>query len=143
MKKQVIFLFYFMLIVSTKQASTENQPWNFLVYAAANNNLYPYALKNIEEMKAVGSNKNINIFVQLDNFGRKSVTRYKIEKGRSIPLVTIIEEPKSLSGTPTSLFDFAKDIITKNPADKLALIISNHGSGAKSPYVWVRMLPHY
>jgi len=116
--------------------------WNFLVYIAANNNLFRYGQHNIKEMQQIGSNKNINLFVQIDNFGKREVTRYKIEKGKSTAISTQKTIPTSLSGTTENLFDFVKEITTKYPADKHAIILWNHGSGAKDPHLWRQQLPY-
>ena len=104
-----------------------------MVYMAANNNLYRYALKNMKEMQEIGSTPNVNIFTQIDSFGKKEVTRYKIEKGRQVTLEILKIPPKSISGTTENLYDFVKSVVTKYPADYNALILWNHGSGAKDP----------
>jgi hypothetical protein len=109
---------------------------------AANNNLYRYGQQNIKEMEAVGSNQSANIFVQIDQFGRKEVSRYKIEKNRARHLATISRPPESVSGTPESLLDFIKYIVKNYPNRKLAIILWNHGSGAKEPALWRGMKPH-
>lgn len=116
--------------------------WNFLVYIASNNNLHRYGQHNIKEMQQIGSNDNVNIFVQVDNFGKRQVSRYKIEKGKSTLISTHANPPTNLSGTKENLFDFVREITTKHPADRLALILWNHGSGAKDPHLWSRLLPY-
>jgi len=127
---------------SASSASVKQGKWNFLVYIAANNNLYRYGQHNIKEMQQIGSNPNINIFAQVDNFGKKSVTRYKIEKGHSVVVSTQTQPPTNLSGTTENLYDFVKEIISKYPADHLALVLWNHGSGAKDPHLWRKLLPY-
>lgn len=128
-------------IHATSVAPAKAKKWNFLVYIAANNNLYRFALKNINEMKKVGSNKNVNIFYQVDIFGKKESAQYKVEKGKTVKIKDLKKPPMSVSGTPESLFGFAKDIITNNPADHTAIIVWGHGSGSKEPHIWGKSLP--
>ena len=119
-----------------KKSSHHPQRWNFLVYIAANNNLYRYGLKNMKQMQHIGSNKHINIFVQLDNFGKKESTRYHVKKGKPEVLKVIKKVPEGVSGTPESLFDFAKDVIQNFPAERTAIVLWDHGSGIKDPHIW-------
>lgn len=138
---------YFIILVSfwaqtsTAHIQAATKEWNFIVYMAANNDLYRYALKNIKEMQKIGTNHNINILVQLDNFGKKEVTRYLIEKGKATVLSVIKTPPESISGTSENLFSFAKEIITKYPAKKQVIVLWNHGSGIKDPHIWSKYLP--
>jgi len=137
------YIYFFLLAFQAiSLRATESTTWNFLLYAAANNNLHPYAQQSINEIKAVGSNKNITVFAQLDSFGRQAVTRYRIERGRSVPLISVIQPPESQSGTAENLFDFVKDSLSRNKADKLALILWNHGTGVKDLYAWIRTVPY-
>jgi len=143
-KLWVLLLFFCIAqqTVQAKKAKIAKASWNFMVLVAANNNLYRYALQNIKEMQSIGSNKHINIFVQIDNYGKKEVTRYKIEKNKQVTLEILKKPPLSLSGTPENLFDFAKSVISKYPADHQALVLWNHGAGIVDPNLWSRTLPH-
>jgi len=134
------------IVEHANQATPIQRPtkWNFLVYIAANNNLFPFVKKNIEELERIGSNKYLNIFFQLDNFGKKEVTRYFVEKGKSRVVERVTSPPISVSGTPENLFDFVRSSLKKHPADRLALVLWSHGSGIKDFNVWRRMFsPRY
>ncbi|MCK4517764.1 hypothetical protein KAT92_03250, partial [Candidatus Babeliales bacterium] len=108
-------LFIACTLFSSKASPQAQKPlpnkWNFIVYIASNNNLHRYVQQNITQMQEVGSNKNINIVVQLDNFGKQEVTRLFIEKGKSRRLATLTKPPMSVSGTPSNLFDFVKSVV--------------------------------
>lgn len=116
--------------------------WNFIVYMAANNDLYKFAEQNLLQMLKVGSNKNINILVQLDVLGENEVTRFYVEKNNSIAVDVKQDCLEGVSGTPENLFDFAKWAITNYPAKHQALILWNHGSGIEDPHIWGKMYSH-
>ncbi len=150
--KNIFFIFIAFFTLFTGQVSCKvgskiqkktTKKWNFLVYIAANNNLHKYALRNVKQMEKIGSNQNINIFAQIDNFGKRELSRYKIEKGNSKLIAKITTPPESMSGTKESLFEFAKEVISNNPTDYTAIILLNHGTGIKDPNLWTRSHPFY
>lgn len=113
------------------------KPWTFIVYVAADNNLHPFAIRNIKQMSLVGSNANINIAVQLNIkiSGNKKVTRrYYVEKDNILHVNA--NDPASQqvdSGTPQALMDCCDWAITNYPAQHYALVLWNHGSGILDP----------
>ena len=107
--------------------------WNFIVYLSANNDLNRYALRNIAQMVQVGSNRNVNILVQVDTYGKREVNRYFIEKDNAVFVERISDDSTAISGTPESLFDFARWAITSYPSRHTALILWDHGSGIIDP----------
>ena len=108
----LIILFLFISPLWASEGVVKDK-WNFLVYVASNNNLYRFGPLNVDEMKRVGSNERVNIFVQIDQFGKKEVTRYHIKKGEKIKISKCDQQPICLSGTKENLFDFASEIIKK------------------------------
>ncbi len=112
----------------------EKKPWTFMVYMEANNDLDIFAPKNIDQMKSVGSNHNINIIAHMhtrENKGNKRKTIFIKEKE------SILLEEKT---DPIKNFDHEKDLvefctktIQKYPAEHYALIFWNHGTGALDP----------
>jgi hypothetical protein len=116
------------------KAKLELKDWTFITYMAADNDLAPFARKNLKEQSDVGSSKYINIVTQLDTrvAGNKKVTkRYYIEKNKLI--VTNQNDPNSQkmdSGLPATLIDCCKWAITNYPAKNYVLILWNHGTGA-------------
>ena len=91
-------------------------------------------------MQKIGTNEHINLFVQIDNYGKKEVTRYIINKNKAVPISKVTKIPEGISGTTENLYSFAKDIIEKYPAKHHALIFHNHGSGVKDPRIWGRLV---
>ncbi len=128
-------------LAQTKQIPQGSNPkkkdWTFIVYAAADNDLRPFALRNIKQMAQVGSNDRITIFVHLDIVaqGKQKVTRrYIINKNE---LVSVDEEQTNKgymdSGNPETLISCCKWAIENCPAERYALVFWNHGSGAIDP----------
>ena len=114
----------------------KKKSWNFMVYITSNNNLFPFSELNIEQMMQVGSNKNINIIVQQDIYGEAESKRIYIEKNKQKMIERVTRPPESISGTPESLYSFAKWAIEKYPAKHQALILWDHGSGIIDPNIW-------
>ncbi|MGE0206454.1 MAG: clostripain-related cysteine peptidase [Candidatus Babeliales bacterium] len=108
--------------------------WTFITYMAADNDLAPFARKNLKQQADVGSTQYINIVTQLDTriAGNKKITkRYYIEKDKYI--ATNEKDPhtqKMDSGLPATLIDCCKWAIQNYPARHYALVLWNHGSGA-------------
>lgn len=119
--------------------ATEVKDWNFMVYIASNNNLHNYATPNLHQMQQVGSNKHLNIVVQIDTFRKRETKRYFVEKGKSTLLSVNNDIIGGTSGTGENLFNFVKSVVTKYPARKQALVLWNHGSGIKDPHIWGRL----
>ncbi len=114
--------------------------WNFLVYMAAKNNLHSFALQNLREMMKIGSTNFVNIIVQFDGLGDHQIKRYYIEKGQVRLLETLDPSNDVKSGTPQSLYQFVKWASVSFPSDHVMLDVWNHGSGAKDPSIWGRLL---
>lgn len=129
-------LFFIWNINSIRVQSDATTAWNFMIYIVANNDLYKYAIQNIQEMQKMGSNKNVCIFVQIDHFGKREVLRYKIEKGAVRLISHVKTPPSSISGTKENLFTFVEESLNHNKAYYNALILWNHGSGIKDPAKW-------
>lgn len=112
--------------------SQTKKPWTFIVYMAADNDLFYFTKRNLDDMKKAGSNGNLNIVVQMDPTGisgktkRLYVTKDKIYQ-------TNYNQPSSFEkqdvGNPQTLIDCCKWAIQNYPADNYALILWNHGSG--------------
>ncbi len=110
--------------------------WNFIVYLAANNNLHPFSIKNLQQMTHVGSTDNINIVAQLDGYRQTEISRYFIEKNNPILIKSFEHNYETISGTTASLYNFVEWAIKTYPARHQALVLWNHGSGIKDPHIW-------
>lgn len=112
-------------------------PWLFLIYMAADNNLHYFAWSNIKQMAALGSNDNVKIVVQLNEPGANTVTQqYLIEKNRAVSLNPATDDnpgKKLNSGDPKTLVDFCTKMIDRFPAQHVALIFWDHGTGCLEP----------
>lgn len=109
------------------------KPWTILIYMAADNDLAPFARKNIIQLAKVGSTHLVNILVHLDILlpgKRKTTLRYYIEKDKLI--VTNNQSPETQnmdSGNPATLISALKWAIENFPADHMMLDLWNHGIG--------------
>lgn len=123
-----------------KDSKKRKADWNFMVYIASNNDLHKYSEKNIEQMKTIGSNNNVNILIQQDTYGKKEVSRYVVKKGSLKLKQTVSNKTEAISGTSESLYKFAEWAITNYQAQKYILILWNHGSGIEDPSIWGKTL---
>lgn len=114
-------------------ASTD---FTLLVYMVNNNNLQRYGQENFNQMLRIGSTQSINVFVQIDDVGKKTATRYFIQNGFAIPDVP--GQHVAGSGSADNLFDFIKCGIDQFPARYYGLVMWNHGSGIKDSSIWGR-----
>lgn len=98
--------------------------WTFMVYVAGYNNLSPFATKDLEEMRTVGSSENLKVAAFVKRLG---------ERGAQHLLVGGDEVREELgdvdSGDPQTMLDFIRWAHAQAPADRYALTIWNHGSG--------------
>ncbi|HDM25273.1 MAG TPA: hypothetical protein ENG24_01590 [Thermoplasmatales archaeon] len=113
--------------------SLQNKQWTFIIYMDADNDLEKAALKSINSMEYSGSNKDINIIVQLDTKTIfKGVRRYYITKDMdawSIRSEIIQNLSEKDMGNPDTLVDFVEWTIKHYPARRYCLVLWDHGNG--------------
>lgn len=101
--------------------------WTFMVYMAGFNNLTPFALKDLAEMRAVGSTDDVNVAVFVKHQDAAGARRVIVRPGGAG------ETPDELgdvdSGDPQTLLDFIRWAVRTAPAQRYALVVWNHGSG--------------
>lgn len=154
MKKNIVLLLISIISLNLKSNTTQTQinkykkwsfsskpeskkkSWNFMVYITSNNSLFPFSELNLKQMEQVGSNKNINIIVQQDVYGKPESKRIYVEKNKQKEIERVTTAPESISGTQESLYSFAQWAINKYPAEHQALILWDHGSGIVDPNIW-------
>lgn len=100
--------------------------WTFMVFIAGDNDLEGAGYNDIEEMKRVGSNANLNIVVQFDNMREEVVRRYYIKPGVAEVVQTL---PETNTGDPQVLSDFISWAMTNYPAEHYLVDVWNHGTG--------------
>lgn len=122
---------------NTKRTTMAPKDWTVIVYMAADNDLRPFAARNLNQMAAVGSNDLFNLVIHLDIkvAGDKKITRrYYIEKNKIIHIN--VNDPltqKMDSGDPQTLYSCCEWAIQNYPAKNYSLIFWNHGTGALDP----------
>jgi hypothetical protein len=107
-----------------------NKSWTFLVYLDGDNNLSSYADFNINQMKQVGSDSNINIVLLWDSTN-STHGYYYVQSGANTQLQDIGEVNMGASGTAKAFVDYAKNNF---PADKYAFVYWNHGGAVDRSY---------
>lgn len=112
--------------------------WTVLLYSMADTNLEDPMMDDVLEMTQVGSTAQLNLVVQIDraeghtdkrlgpvaNF--TSTKRFKVVKGGFEELADLGEKDRT---KPSELADFVAWGIKTFPADRYALILSDHGGG--------------
>jgi hypothetical protein len=122
-----------------KQKQNKNIPTKrvLLIYMAADNDLRPFAARNIQQMANIGSNQNITIVVHLDIriSGNKKITRrYLIEKDQVLHIDPYNPLTQQMdSGNPATLISFCEWAIKNYVAEEYDLILWNHGTGILEP----------
>jgi Clostripain family/PKD domain len=113
--------------------------WTFLVFVNGDNNLEEAALDDLQEMEQVGSTDDVNIVVQVDRARGytsaegdwQGARRYLVEsdpaEGLASTLLADLGEVDS--GDPQTVIDFAQAALRDFPAERVALIMWNHGWG--------------
>ena len=120
-------------LVRERAFTQPQKKWTIFIYIAADNDLYPFAYRNIAQMKQVGSNENVNILVHLDirHSGQPKVTkRIYIEHDK---IWQIGPDYVLDSGSDVTLFDSVNWALKDFPSDHFALVLWNHGSGDLNP----------
>jgi hypothetical protein len=128
--KTLLFLWCWLILGISIDASSAIKEWTIVVYIAGDNDLYPYVAMNIEQLKRVGSSDHINIIVYLckhPHGQRKVAQKIKIEKGRA---VVLSEQADIDSGSPLTFLDALTWAVHDFPSQHLAVIAWDHGSGA-------------
>lgn len=101
--------------------------WTVMVYLAGFNNLSAFALKDLDEMRAVGSTDDVRIVTFAKHQATAGARRTIMQRDG------IGETPEELgdidSGSPQTLLDFVRWAAREAPADRYALVVWNHGSG--------------
>ena len=133
MKKTYFFL-VLLSLYATVTVCKEKKPWTLMIYMATNNDLDIFAIRNIKQMKAIGSNKNINILVCMytEENNKIKAKQIFIKEQDSIVLNEKYNEAADV-GNDENLSNFCIDIIKNYPAHHYGLIFWNHGTGPIEP----------
>jgi hypothetical protein len=110
--------------------------WTVMVYLAGDNNLENFALKDLGEMKRVGSTAELAIVAQLDGTSDHASRRYLLQKNAFLPQDCLAVLPEVNTGDPAALVDFITWAAGAYPAEHYALILWSHGAGWKDEDIY-------
>jgi len=110
-------------------APTTKKSWTVMVYMAGDNSLDPEGVKDLKEMKKVGSTDKLNIIAQFDRAAGHVARRYYLRKGGIITGDAVASLGTVNTGDPKQLSDFIQWGLKDYPADHYLLVLWNHGQG--------------
>jgi hypothetical protein len=110
--------------------------WTWMVYLAGDNNLEAFGVKDLLEMKKVGSTNRVNILAEFDRMSDLVTRRYAISADRTLDQDCVQQIPEVNTGDPQALVDFCSWAMQNYPAEHYALILWNHGAGWKDDDVY-------
>ncbi|GEM_PF-2497372 len=124
--------------------TTKKAKWLVLVYINADNDLESAGIDDINEMERVGSDDDVKIVVQIDRAEGYDASNGDWTGARRYYITLDIDNKKIGSrlladlgevdmGAASTLVDFAKWGMKNFPAERVALVIWNHGAGWKAP----------
>ena len=126
---------------ATTTTTTTETPssWTVLIYVMGDTDLEPFALEDIREMAAVGSQDQLNIVALVDRhpeFADEGVLNFEDWEDTRLVLVgrdELTDIGDSIGelnlGDPATLADFIATGITTFPAEHYAVILWDHGAG--------------
>ena len=122
--------------------NTGNLPaWTVIVYSAADDEVLEESMWfDVNEMELVGASPQMNIVVQIDRYAGAftgdgdwtDTRRYLITQDNDLDHITspVVESVGEVdTGNPQTLIDFVTWAVQKYPAQKYALVMSDHGGG--------------
>lgn len=127
-------------LVFTAPSTARAAEWTFLVYIDGDNNLEEDALDDFLEIASVGSNASLNFVVLVDRIDGYATT-YGNWTGCRRGLIAPGDQPTEAwgenmgelnMGDPQTLVDFVNWGLATYPADKVGVILWNHGGGWRS-----------
>jgi hypothetical protein len=112
--------------------------WTVLVWIAGDNNLDEFGLKDIDEMKKVGSNDDIDVVAQFDRAGDTHTRRYHLRRGTELDADLIEDVGETNTGDPAVAAGFFSWGIERWPSQKVLAVMWNHGSGIDEADIYAR-----
>lgn len=105
-----------------------------MVFMERNNELDSFGALNIKQMKAIGSNKHINIIVYM-HCRENKIKKTKVLFIKKNDAILLKEEPENTRtfNIQEELVAFCNTTIKNYPAEHYSLIFWNHGTGATEP----------
>lgn len=125
--------------MSTNSSSVdEKKKWCVMVYFAADIDLEPAAMADLEQMKAAGSSSQVDLLAQVNPGGARPIRRYHLQKDTYLQedLIPSIhpdgEHFLSNVSARKDLIDFVAWCASQSQAEHYALILWGHGQGWKA-----------
>jgi len=131
-QKATIVLTVCCLLLSSFSAVAQAAPakraqWTLAIYLASDNNLTYWAEKDVDEMKMVGSTKDVNVLIFWDRYDGPAHA-YRVLRGDLEELTDFALNGKEPNmGDPATLEQWVSYTRSKFPSEKYALIGWDHG----------------
>jgi len=107
-----------------------------MVYLAGDNDLETYGVKDLGEMKAVGSTDEVAVVAEFDRMSDQVTRRYYLTANQDLEADCVAELPEVNTGDPKALVSFATWACQAYPAERYALVLWNHGAGWKDDDIY-------
>ncbi len=137
-KQSITLLFLFSIFSFICVGYTQAAKWTLMIYMDGDNNLESDLLDDFLEMAQIGSSDDVNILVQMDRISGESsayddwttTKRFRVTQAMKPTAANALEDlGEKNMGAPDVLKEFIQWSVINYPADKYALILSNHGGG--------------
>ncbi|MBI5653992.1 MAG: hypothetical protein HZC40_26615 [Chloroflexi bacterium] len=107
-----------------------SKPWTFMLYLAADNNLYPYLQRAVAQLEALPPNPNVNIVILYDGDRTNDSWRFLVQPGGQYTIGVNKWYLNELNmGDPQTLMDFINWTRVNYPAQHYYLALADHGRG--------------
>ncbi|AIE87234.1 clostripain-related cysteine peptidase [Fimbriimonas ginsengisoli] len=127
--------------INVQKAGVTKSKWTVMVFLNAANNLYPYAIPNVNQMEKVAGNADVRFVLQWKEtgaiFGQENVhhdgtRRYLVKPDNTATIKSQLIQDLGTNvdmGSAATLRDFVAWSKENYPADRYVLIVWNHGNG--------------
>lgn len=103
--------------------------WTLLLYGAADNELAPFILEDVEELESIGSSDEVSLVALVDT-PDGAFRAYLLPDGHDGEIRSPRQELGDVdTGDPSTLAEFLRWGLSAYPADRTAVVISGHGGG--------------
>ncbi|MCM2268048.1 MAG: clostripain-related cysteine peptidase [Elusimicrobiales bacterium] len=113
-------------------AAEAEKEWTVMVFINGKNDLEPFSLRDINEMEMVGSNRGLNIVVEVGYQSNNNMYRYLVSRDTEPARIgsRLLGSAFAIDmGDPAAVKDFVLWAERRFPARKYMLILWDHGSG--------------
>lgn len=119
--------------VAQLPADRQNKALTYMTYEALDNNLYQDLNRVLDTLELVGSNPQMNLLAQTDNYGPGNAARYQIQQhpqmGEIVSPYVKLGDAGENSGDPNVFANAVRWGFGNHPAKVNWLNISTHGMG--------------